>query len=167
MPAFILTQKRSYCDTVTYKDMAVASLAAQTIKNLPAMQENPDSIPALGRSPGEGNGNPLQYSCLENSMDRGAWWITVHGVAKESDTTEQITLSHLWSQSCLRHLEALLSDVYKANPFPSQVSLPQLVFIAHLQPLRLFYVFLFLCHPSPTTVYTVYFLFCFLSISHH
>ena len=40
------------------------------------------SIPGLGRSPGEGNGNPLQYSCLENPMDGGAWWATVHGVAK-------------------------------------------------------------------------------------
>ena len=40
------------------------------------------SIPGLGRSPGEGNGNPLHYSCLENSMDRGAWWATVHGVTK-------------------------------------------------------------------------------------
>ena len=40
------------------------------------------SIPGLGRFPGEGNGNPLQYSCLENSMDGGAWWATVHGVAK-------------------------------------------------------------------------------------
>ena len=40
------------------------------------------SIPGLRRSPGEGNGNPLQYSCLENSMDRGAWWATVHGVTK-------------------------------------------------------------------------------------
>ena len=40
------------------------------------------SIPGLGRSPGEGNGNPLQYSCLENHMDRGAWWATVHGVTK-------------------------------------------------------------------------------------
>ena len=40
------------------------------------------SIPGSGRSPGEGNGNPLQYSCLENSMDRGAWWATVHGVTK-------------------------------------------------------------------------------------
>ena len=39
-------------------------------------------IPGLGRSPGEGNGNPLQYSCLENLMDRGACWATVHGVAK-------------------------------------------------------------------------------------
>ena len=40
------------------------------------------SIPGSGRSPGEGNGNPLQYSCLENPMDRGAWWATVHGVVK-------------------------------------------------------------------------------------
>ena len=45
-------------------------------------------IPRLGRSPGEGNGNSLQYSCLENPMDRGAWQATVHGVAKELDTTE-------------------------------------------------------------------------------
>ena len=43
---------------------------------------DPGSIPGPGRSPGEGNGNPLQYSCLENPMDGGAWWATVHGVAK-------------------------------------------------------------------------------------
>ena len=49
------------------------------------------SIPGSGRSPGEGNSKPLQYSCLENSMDRGAWWATVHGVT-ELDTTEQVTL---------------------------------------------------------------------------
>ena len=42
----------------------------------------PGSIPGWGRSPGEGKGNPLQYSCLENSMDRGDWWATVHGVGK-------------------------------------------------------------------------------------
>ena len=46
-----------------------------------------DSIPGLGRSPGRGHGNQLQDSCLENPMDRGAWWATVHGVT-ESDTTE-------------------------------------------------------------------------------
>ena len=43
---------------------------------------DPGSIPGLGRSPGDGNGNPLQYSCLENPMDRGAWQATVHAVAK-------------------------------------------------------------------------------------
>ena len=48
------------------------------------------SIPGSGRSPGKRNGNPLQYSCLGNPMDRAAWWATVHGVAKESDTTEQL-----------------------------------------------------------------------------
>ena len=45
-------------------------------------------IPGSGRSHGEGNGNPLQSSCLENFMDRGAWWATGHGVAKELDTTD-------------------------------------------------------------------------------
>ena len=44
-------------------------------------------IPGSGRFPGERNGNPLQYSCLGNSMDRGTWWATVHGVAKELDMT--------------------------------------------------------------------------------
>ena len=43
---------------------------------------DPGLIPGSGRSPGEGNGYPLQYSCLESSVDRGAWWATVHGVAK-------------------------------------------------------------------------------------
>ena len=51
------------------------------VKNLPAMQET--QVRFLDwESPGEGNGNPLQYSCLENSMDRGAWQVIVHGVAK-------------------------------------------------------------------------------------
>ena len=56
---------------------------------------DPGSIPGSGRSPGEGNGNPLQYSCLENPMDRGAWRATVHSVVKkESDKTEGLTLSN-------------------------------------------------------------------------
>ena len=50
------------------------------------------SIPGLGRSPGGGNGNPLQCSCLENSMDRGAWWTIVHGGCKELDMTEQLSI---------------------------------------------------------------------------
>ena len=51
-------------------------------KEFVCQAEDPDSIPGLGRSPGGGNGNPLQYSCLENSTDRGAWWATVQGVTK-------------------------------------------------------------------------------------
>ena len=62
-----------------------ASQVALVVKNLPANSGDPRDggwIPGLERSPGEGNGNPLQYSCLENSTDGGAWWATVHGVAK-------------------------------------------------------------------------------------
>ena len=60
------------------------------VKNLHANAgdtEDMGSIPELGRSPGGGNGNPLQYSCLGNPMDRGAWWAIVHGVAEEWDMT--------------------------------------------------------------------------------
>ena len=55
---------------------------AQTVKNLLAMQENRVLSLGSGGSPGEGNGNPLQYSSLENPMDRGAWWAIVRGFAK-------------------------------------------------------------------------------------
>ena len=50
------------------------------------------SIPGSGRSSGERNSYPLQYSCLKNAMDRGAWWVTVHRVTKSQDTTEQLKL---------------------------------------------------------------------------
>ena len=58
------------------------SLVAEMAKNLNCNAEDPSSIPGSGRSPGEGSGNPLQYSCLGNPKDRGAWWATVHGIAK-------------------------------------------------------------------------------------
>ena len=58
------------------------------IKNSPANAGDVGLILGPGRSHGEGNGNTLQYSCMENPVDRGAWWATVHGVAKESDMTE-------------------------------------------------------------------------------
>ena len=59
------------------------------VKNLPANARDTGDVGlifGLGRSPGEGNGNPHQHSCLGNLMDRGAWWVTVHGVTKNSQT---------------------------------------------------------------------------------
>ena len=70
-----------------------ASLVAQRLKHLPAMQVDLGSIPGWGRSPGEGNGNPLQYSCLENPMDRGAWWATVHSVTKSQARLSDFTFT--------------------------------------------------------------------------
>ena len=71
-----------------------ASLVAQRLKRLPAMRET--RVRSLGRedSPGEGNGNPLQYSCLENPMDGGAWWATVHGVAMSRTRLSDFTSLH-------------------------------------------------------------------------
>ena len=66
--------------------LETASLVAQINKESACSAVSLGSIPGSGRSPGEGNGNPLQYSCLENPMDRGAWRATVYGVT-ESDTT--------------------------------------------------------------------------------
>ena len=63
------------------------------VKNLPANAGDPRLIPESRRSPGQGKGNPLQHYCLENPMDRGSWWATVHGGRKQLDTTEQLTLS--------------------------------------------------------------------------
>ena len=79
------------------------------IKNQPANAgdiRDAGLIPGSGRSPGGGHGNPLQYSCLENPMDRGAWWATVHGVAKTQTQLKQLSTLLCWSWwtllSCVR-----------------------------------------------------------------
>ena len=59
------------------------------VKNPPTNAGDTGSVPGWRRSPGEGNGNPIQYSCLGNPMDRGAWWATVHGVAVELELTQE------------------------------------------------------------------------------
>ena len=64
------------------------------VKNLPTNAgdtRDVGSIPGSGRAPGEGNGNPLQYSCLDNPMDGGAWWATVHGIAKSRTRLSDLT----------------------------------------------------------------------------
>ena len=76
-------------------------LGGSVVKNPSANAGDSGSIPGLGRFPGGGHGNPLQYSCLENPMDRGAWRATVHGVT-ESDVTEELTTSN--SVPSIRHI---------------------------------------------------------------
>ena len=85
------------------------------VKNPPA-NADVSSVPGSGRSPGEGSSNTLQYSCLEHSMDRGAWWATVHGVAKESAMTQKLNNSNTYVCVCM----------LTAHPLPpyTTISLP-------------------------------------------
>ena len=89
---FSLTVSIKFCQMLFW--VSWASLVAQRLKRLPAMWET--RVRPLGweDSPGEGNGNPLQYSCLENPMDGGAWWATVHGVAKSQTRLSDFTSLH-------------------------------------------------------------------------
>ena len=73
--------------------------SGSVVENLPANTGDTGSVPGLGRSPGGGNGNPLQYSCLENPMGRGAWQATVHGIS-ESNTTD-----HVCKNTCAKATE--------------------------------------------------------------
>ena len=82
------------------------------VRNLPANAGDTgdmDLITGLGRSPGGGSGNLLQYSCLENYMGRGAWWATVHGGHKESDMTEHThTCTHMYIQTYSAYIMLVL-----------------------------------------------------------
>ena len=80
------------------------------------------SIPGLGSSSGEGNGNPLQYSCLKNSMDRGGWWAAQSMGSQRADTTERLTLSHSLLALILNCIcVCMLSHVEKAMATHSSV----------------------------------------------
>ena len=82
IPWFVFNINNFYCQ---------ASLVAWTVKSLPAMQETWVLVSGLGRSPGEGNGYPIQYSGPQNSMDRGAWQATAHGFAKSLTQLNTLT----------------------------------------------------------------------------
>ena len=103
----------SYRISVLLRDTRGASQVAQVTKNQPANAGDAGdlgSIPALGRSPGVGIGNPLQYSCLENPTDRGAWWATVHGVAESQ--TGLSTHTHARDTTELELFTSLLPSTY-------------------------------------------------------
>ena len=79
---YVMGKSLDICQEEISSMLFWASLVAQMVKNPPAMRETWLQPLGLGRSPAGGSGNPLQYSCLENPMDRGAWQATVHGVTK-------------------------------------------------------------------------------------
>ena len=83
---------------------------------------NLGSIPGLGRSPGEENGNTLQYSCLENSMDRGAWWATAHGVAKSQTRlsdfhTHTIKMRNPGLECTFKEISGVCNDIKEERRF--------------------------------------------------
>ena len=82
------------------------------VKNLPVNVGDVGSIPRSGRSPGVENGNPFQFSCLENSMDRGAWWATVHGIPKSQTRLSTHTILIIFRKH-KPHLGHRLSAVRK------------------------------------------------------
>ena len=92
-------RESSFCSlSITYVIWS-ASQVTQCVKNLPVNvggTRDTSLAPELGVSPGVGNGNPLQCSCLENSMDRGAWWVAVHGVAKNWTRLGDWARAHTW-----------------------------------------------------------------------
>ena len=96
----------SFTLTVIDQNLWRAIPGASTGKNLPVKAGDARSIPGSGRSLGEGNGNPLQYSCLDSPMDRGAWWTTIPGVT-ELDTSEPLTNHH----HHLQYAAALAPDI--------------------------------------------------------
>ena len=111
----------SLCPNFTWKVimmMMIAIIAAlrinvvfprgSAVKNLPANAGDSSSIPGLGRYPGEGNGNSLQHSCLENPMDRGAWWAAVHGVEK---SRTQLKCQHTQNEYLVHREFSVLAGV--------------------------------------------------------
>ena len=90
----------NWSDLAAHKDMGFPG--GSVVKNLPVNAGDMNSIPESGRSPGEWNGNPVQYSCMGNPIDRGAWWATVH---KESGTTERLNSNskNVTNKNCELH----------------------------------------------------------------
>ena len=68
---------------------SMTTVVTQIVKNPPASAGDPGPIPGLGRSPGKGNGYPLRYSCLENSVGKGAWWARVHGIKSQTQLRDR------------------------------------------------------------------------------
>ena len=89
------------------------SLGSSVVKNLPVNAGDLSSVPGSGRSPGEGNGNPLQCSCLENPRDGGAWWATVHGAAQSRTRLKRLSSSSSSNSNSISQMG--LTDIYRIH----------------------------------------------------
>ena len=106
---YLAEQPQSDCNTGSHKHWSRGFPGGLVVKNQPANAgdlRDVGSISGFGGSPREGNGNPLQYSCQENSKDRGAWWVTVHGVTKSWPWLKRLGTSKHWS-GCLQDFQGL------------------------------------------------------------
>ena len=116
-------KSRIFCIAGRLFTAELTSLVAQTVKASAYNVGDPGSIPGLGRSPAEGNGSPLLYSCLENHMDRGAWQATVHWVAKSQTRLSDFTFTReargyillFYFCVCLRFLEFSIINNFKIS----------------------------------------------------
>ena len=97
--------------THTHTQSLVGFPGGAVVKKPPTSAEDLDLIPGSGRAPGGGNGYPLQYSCLENPMDRGAWWVPGHGVAKSRTQLKQLSIHSI-------QLLNLLGPSRRPKPLP-------------------------------------------------
>ena len=130
---FFKTNKE-YSYRRTFKSKT-ASLVAPTCQEPTCQSRDTGSIHGSGRYPGEWNGNPLQYSCLENPMDRGPWWATVHRVAKESNTTWWL------NNNSLIH-KIIFFSFFSPSENPLAFWLPSWLYdiLTQLPPLHSFYI---------------------------
>ena len=108
--------EKTFKSLLDYRD----SLVAQKVKHLPA------------RCPGEGNGNPLQYSCLENSMDGGAWWATAHGVAKSRTWLRDFTYTFIFTWATRKSNQPILNEINPEYSLEGLLLKPKLQYFGHL-----------------------------------
>jgi len=112
--------------TIIFKE--VTSLVAQMVKRLAYNAGDLGSIPGSGRSSGEGNGNPLQYFCLENPMDGEAWWATVHGVTKSGTWLSDFTFTFY----LLTFIKSLFSQQQSVHTYKPGIMLRALFMLLYL-----------------------------------
>ena len=126
-PAGLLLSCRGFQSTQRFKDPWQVAQKVLVVDNPPANEEDTRdgvSIPGWGWSPGEGNGNPFQHTCLENPMDRGAQWATVYGVSKSRIRLKQLSLVDA-SESCYSEHETAMSNCsWNCLDLPTTVEQP-------------------------------------------